>query len=528
MDEHDLQVSPIPVANTLNHQPSNSGESLFSVVIPTYDDRGVSLHAVQAWIAQRTETTPFELIIVDSGNSRLARKIAPCLGKRDQLVSLESSNEARLYNFGAQQATTDWIVFSEAHVVPCSDTVAKLCHRLQSTRCDAAVLGSIHRTRTHFARVDASLFDQENDSMRALGLWRMVGLRGFLIRRAVFQALGTFNEEYLRFAETALAIHIVERGYQLAEFPEVVTEHYDTDSVRELLVAMAAGRLGAHRFWTAEPKLALAYFHTHHPAKPPKTVPIGMARSIWYELCRSICQRKWRVAHHMLMLNKSTLLPAICSGRVAAWKSTVQAWLTYFKLTVAMSLRRSANQNYAPFLDLYRSLREKCAEIGSIRFLSESAQNRRPDHFSLPHVVEAQALQDHGLNFYPTEIYKNERYSWSSPHAAVRLMLDSGDCLISLDARPTGGWLVRNPRLFINGEPIPPENVTEEGGIVKVMIRSDPRRGLGPAILSWRCTPFRPADSGLPDSRSLGIALICAEVCKVASQTSQLPKACAA
>lgn len=505
----------------LSKHPSNTGEALFSVVVPTYDDRGVVLQAVEAWLTQRTEATPFELIIVDSGNLRLARKIAPCLGSRDQLVSLKSSNEAQLYNYGARFATTDWIVFSEAHVVPSPDMVSKLSRRLNSTSCDAAIMGSTHRTRTRLARVDAQLFRCESDAMRALGLWRNVSLRGFLIRRDLFQKLGTFNEDYLRFSETALAIHIVDRGYLLEEFPEVVIEHYGTDSIRELLVAMSAGRLGAHRFWAAEPELAFAYFNTHHPATPPKTVSNGLARTLWYQLLRAICRGKGRAALRLFRLSKSTLLPAILGWKGGTWKSTIRACLTYIHLMAAMHVGHSPKRNYEPFINLYRSLRETCAEVGSMLFQSESEQDRKPGQFSLPQVVESDEFQNCGLNFYPTEVYQNERYCWSSPQAAIRLVLDSSDCLVCLDARPTGGWLVRNPKLYINGEKIPSENITEESGIVKVFIRSDKKRLLGEAILSWRCSPFRPADLGLPDRRSLGIALIRVNIFKSAASISQ-------
>jgi hypothetical protein len=137
-------------------------------------------------------------------------------------------------------------------------------------------------------------------------------------------------------------------------------------------------------------------------------------------------------------------------------------------------------------------------------------------------VVEGESLDEAGLNFFPAETWQGETYCWSSPGAAICLPLDSSEHRIVLDARPTGGWLVRIPKLCLNGTPIPKKDISENGGILQVTIRADTYRGAGTAILSWDCVPFCPSDSGLPDNRQLGVALIRVQVEKVQTLTNPL------
>ena len=136
--------------------------------------------------------------------------------------------------------------------------------------------------------------------------------------------------------------------------------------------------------------------------------------------------------------------------------------------------------------------------------------------------LDASSLIDLGAHFFPPEVWNGEQYCWSSPRAAVMLSIGSAECWIRMNACPTGGWLVRNPKVFLDGARIPFECVTETDGIVNIFVRSDLHRASGDVLLSWKCDPFIPAASGLPDYRKLGIALTRIELKKVvAANTSQ-------
>jgi hypothetical protein len=486
-------------------------EPLFSVVVPLHDDRGVAVKAIQGWLDQRTASVLFEIVVVDSGCPKLTRQLAKLLGPRDQLVREPSANEARLYNAGAKVAAADWLVFTESHVVPCPGAAAALCRRLFDPECDAAVLGSVHGIRSRFAAVDAELCDRESSAMRGLGLWRAVGLRGFVIRRETFNSLGRFTEENFRFAETALAIRIVESGHRLVEFPDIILEHFDTDGPHELQSAMAIGRLGACRFWSAEPNLAAKYFGCPAPHSADGIVDPNLGRQIWRSLIRAVGRLDLRSAGYLLPLAGPSLVAALGGWRGQEWKARWRAWKASFRLLTMLHVTHR-RQAIAPLLDQYLQLRECCAEIGSVWFQAETSTGETPMLEELSRNVEAESLPNRGLNFFSPEVWQGETYCWSAPKAAVRLPRVSPGCRVRLDARPTGGWLARRPRLYLNGMRIPEENVTETDGIVKVMIREDIFSKEESAILSWGCVPFVPSESGLADRRRLGVALIRATI----------------
>jgi hypothetical protein len=489
--------------------PTEHAKSLFSVVIPLHDDRGVALKAIQGWIGQRTALVPFEIIVVDSGRPKLARQVAKLLAAGDQLIHEPSANEALLYNAGSKIATADWLVFSEPHVIPRPGAATALAVRLSNSDCDAAVLGTAHGVRSRFAAVDAALFDREISTMRALGLWRSVGLRGFLIRRETFNGLGRFTEDYLRFAETVLAIRLIESSCRLEEFSDVVLEHFDTDGPSELLSAMAIGRLGACRFWAAEPQLASKYFGSPTPPSMDGLVDPKVAREVWRELLKSLSRWEFRSAFNLASLAGPKFFSALFGWRGQLWNARWRAWSASLRFLTMLHVthRRHSGADCQPLLDQYLHLRKQCADIGSVQFHAEQGPEG-PLLNDYSNSVEAEALLTSGINFFSPEVWQGECYCWSAPQAAVLFPKVSPNCRIRLDARPTGGWLARRPRLFLNGRRISADDVTETDGIVDVMIRADACPARTRAILSWKCDPFVPASAGLADRRKLGIALI--------------------
>ena len=484
----------------------------FTIIIPLHDDRNLGVAAVAAWLEQRSAENHFQVVVVNSNRPRLVRRVAKLLAPGDRLVHAKSTNEAVLYNAGAQAADAKWLVFTEAHVLPVHDTVSALLKRLESIQADAANLGSAHRVRSRFSAVDAELTEREVNIMAGLGSWRRVGLRGFLIRRDVFTSLGMFSEDYHRFAETALAIHLVESGYRLEDFPDVVVEHFDTDTLGELLLAMALGRLGACRFWQAEPQLATAYFGSTIPDSAHGFVDPQVAMSLWRPLGRALLRGNWSAALRLLPWAAPKCFTAVTGWRGERFKIWLRAQRECWRyLGLLYWKHRAENPRHCqPVIDQYFQLRDRCAEIGAVWHRENVA--RAGSTNSVPTTLDAEALGRQGMNFFPPEIWQGATYRWSSPSAALLISVGSGEQEIILDARPTGGWLVRRPNLFLNGIAIASEQVTEDKGIVTVRLPAEARCETTPALLSWTCQPFKPAQAGLPDQRSLGVAIIQVQV----------------
>lgn len=475
----------------------------FTVILPLHDHRGIILEAIAAWVHQRGCNCDFQIVVIDAGQARLARRVAKLLAPDDRVVHCQSTNEATLYNAGAAAATSNWLVFSESHVLPEEGAVAALEKRFMADDCDAALLGSTHGVRSRFSRVDAALGDKESSQTKAMGLWRTVGLRGFAIRKEVFASLGTFNEEYFRFAETALAIHLVDRGFRLSEFNEVKLRHYDIDSLGELLTAMTLGRLGNCRFWDSEPELAHRYFGGGPPLSEGSITNPSLVRSINRAATMAICKGRLRCAWRLWRVLHPFRLESTFGWEGAILRSQVVAYATYLKCLSALYItRRHEDARNAPSaLQQYSDLRRKCARPGVLRYQRELEARQNE-------ALDADQIYVRGAGFFPPENWQGHSYCWSLPSAAILIPQMQQGGQIRIDARPTGGWLVRRPRLYIDGKRIPNDRVSEDEGILTIDLDTTRNTSHTESVLSWDCQAFVPASAGLPDSRKLGIAMI--------------------
>jgi hypothetical protein len=480
-----------------------------AVIFPLHDHRGFGLKALRAWQQQRDAVSKCEFIVVGSGQRGLERLIQQHLGTSDTFVRCQTLNEASLYNAGAAVATAEWLLFTESHVLPTANTLSMLATRLENDDVDAAVLGSRHEIRSRFSQVDAALCEREQAGpMRAMGLWRCVGLRGFLVRRDLFEKLGRFQERYFRFAETVFALRLVVAKHRLVEFQDVVVRHVDSDSISEIWFAMKMGRLGACRFHEDEPELAAAGFGCAAPPRSLCSTTPAQAHRLWRQVFRVLRDGHLTLALQLLRLALPTASTAI-GGWWAVWlAASLRAAGTHLMfLAMLYGRRRGVPATDMALIEGYALLRQRCAEVGAVLYEQEAEQRLESHPERVVEALQATDLHRHGIGFFPPEAWHGEAYCWSRPQAAIRLARPSGPSVIRLDIRPTGRWTPRRPQLSLDGRLLPAEAVVEHDGWLDVHV-GESDSGQREMMLSWKCRPFRPARAGLADARSLGLAVI--------------------
>ena len=505
---------------TLDNSSPPTAAARFTVVIPLYDDRGQGERAVDAWLQQRSSATRFQIVILDAGQRELADRIRPRLEADDSLIRCATRNEAALYNLGAAAATAPWLLFTESHVLPESGSVAALLQQLRDGKFDAATLGTSHICRSRFAQVDAHLYAAETPQVRRLGLWRCVGLRGLLINRQVFDDVGQFTESYYRFAETVLAIHLVDRGYQLVELPQVRLAHVDTDNARELLRAMFVGQLGCSRFWDEHPQLAGRYFGGAAAEHCGHWKSLRLTRRLAARAVGLAAQRQLAAAAQVARPVMRDLPAAVASWHgIELWTKT-QALLATCRFYLGLAKWRVTRTSVPPppLLTAYQQMRASFARLGAARYAADRDQCRqRVEPVSN---WSCSAEEADVVGFYQSETWCGEKYRWSQPSAALSLPLAAGRYQLQLDIRPTGLLSARRPRFFVDGRPVPSGDVCEADGRVYLNIKC----GNWPC-LSWRCRPFLPRKQGLPDRRRLGLALISIHASDQASSANHVRRA---
>jgi hypothetical protein len=468
--------------------------------------------AVAAWKKQCQNDPACQIIVLGQRRGRRSATIQKELRPQDRFVCCDSRNEAELYNAGARATDAKWLLFTESHVLPTAETVHKLKQRLQQTTAAAAVLGSSHLARSRFSAVDAALHECESPSMHSLGLWRCVGLRGFVVRRYVFEQLGGFNTRYFRFAETAFAIRLTESGHHLVAFDDVVVQHVDSDSLPEIFFAMKFGRLGACRFHHEEPMLAMKYFGCPVATTPPGGIDVSLARWLWRQPFQALLAGKIREASRMIRLALPTVWAALAGNFSNTARAIWRCGSIFSKFIIMLhGTHRHLPPTHPALTNQYFRLREVSTDFGTILFQCELASTKQALKTLRPtaSTVQATDCRQHGIGFYGPEQWHEEVFCWSTPQAGIRMHLPPGEQTIQLDIRPTGQLSPRQPTFFLNGDKLPDTAWREENGFIKLQVNQTESSN-HVALLSWTCRGFRPARSGLPDHRRLGLALISA------------------
>jgi hypothetical protein len=436
------------------------------------------------------------------------------LGPNDRVELCRSVNEAALYNAGARVARGDLLVFTEAHVLAQPGAVAAVQKHFTTCADSAACLATVHHTRSLLAQVDARLWELEAPAVQALGMWRHVSLRGFAIRARVFHTFGRFEEDYGRFAETALAVRLDAAGCRIGFIADAVIGHIDPETPAQLFAPMRAGAKGECAWWEREPALARRYFGPNPPWMGELALSRKMAWHVGCDVVRLLCRDRGRPGWRSQLRASLRWLPRLALSAVLGWRGRVlaarlRAALAGFRLLRCLGLLRRlpAGERTEP-VRLYLALRRAYARCGIVEFLA-GCSRRQP---SGPGFSIGELGEERLIGFFPPEQWRGETYRWSGPVGVILLPLPARDHRIRIDIRPTGQWKVRHPRLFFNGHTIPPERVFEADGRVTFDL---PAWTFVPGScqrLTLTCEPFIPARHGLPDPRVLGVAVVSLEV----------------
>jgi hypothetical protein len=481
------------LAVPLNHVPP-----VLSVVLPLVDDRGFGEAALASWVGQTLDPRSFEIVAVtDDSRSRLARRARSFLRPHDRLLLVPGAREMELYQAGGEAARADLLLFTEAHCVAEREVAEALVRRLAASRAAAAMSAGEPLASNAIARFETRL---HRESLRdyPADRWRRVALRGLAIRRTAWIEAGMFATECGRLAEAILAVRLDRRGHSIEHCPDARIRHGNCARLRDLAVALrphgrgqAAWRERCEAGLEAEflPRLS----DWSERARWEPRVARHAARVLLRVAARRAVRREWRESAAVARTLPAFLAASLFGARVPRLLAAARAaWFL-----AACRWRWGEERRY-------RSYARASSELLRWGVLDHAAASALPAAPSTEILFPADLPDGAFVGFHAAERWSAGEIKpscrWTRPFAILRLGLAAADYRLTLDLRSPVAPERRALRLFFNGSPT---TASPDGSFA---LRRDGFRP-GEQLLTILCAPFRPARSGLPDPRELGVAL---------------------
>jgi hypothetical protein len=472
-----------------------------SVILPLGDHRRLAVASARAWAGQTLDAGCYEIVAVADGRERRTEeRVRQALRPSDRLLTLPGRSEIELYQGGAEAARGQTLLFTESHCVPEPDAARALVRFLEETGAPAATLASGHLRRRGLAPLEARLSDRARAERSSERWWAGVSLRGFALRRELFEAIGGFRIELERFAETALAIELDRRGVRCAQARDAVVNHGDCVWPGELEAALLS--LGRGRRTCVGGDLGGAddpYLGAHDCVARSELDP-SLARA----LCRTLVaglgdlltapgRARARVAAAAL----GRLTPVAAAGARGA-RLAHRAWA---RLAFVLCLPDVGDPERR--LRRFRAAWAAVVRCGEMeRLPSGPLVPLGPPPTPLCY-RPGEMAEDHFVGFHGRERDADGSFRWSSPAALLRFAAPPSDyrAVLRLLRPPAEPRL----RLFLNGRRL--ETPADTSGTVTFAVdRRALRRG-GEQHLVFLCAPFHPRDVGIADDRVLGVAV---------------------
>ena len=471
------------------------------MVLPLGDDRGLAVASARAWVGQTLPGARYEVVAVDDQRApRRAAGVRQTLRADDVFIVKALAGEIELYQAGANAARGDFLLFTESHAVPTPRTAEALLDYFDCTGAPAATLRSAHIARGRLARLEERLGEVTRAERPEARWWADVSLRGFALRRSLFQELGGFRTELERFAETALTIEMDRRGLRAEEVTDALVHHGDCAWPGELEPALLGLGRGRRAYLEAGPSDLVESYVGGSDSPSRALLDSRLARELCAALVHSIVTArgggKTRRADLTALLRWMPIAVAGAAGPAVALR--VRARLGFLWCSMPWG---DSDRHLARFRRAWSRV-ETCGEIEHVarRALAPPVPPRDPLRF-----VPADAEGTDLVGFHYPEKDEEGSFRWTQPAALWRLALPPGDYRARLR--------VSNPpadprlRLYLNGRPVHPTAESGSPDTLTFSLSAGALRATGEQHLVLLSAPFRPHLSGSTDGRRLGIAV---------------------
>ena len=494
-----MNTKPSAQQRIPEYATEGTGCPLITVVYPLFDIRGSAVDALRTWTQKQTLSRALYCVHVLFSEERgpIPHTLLEVLADGDRLLHVPDGNDAAMWNAGAAQARTPWLVLVEGHSLADPRCLEQTAAWISAGYGVVGNFAILHNDNHLMARLAEKWFAQIQSIWRSPEGWPRVHRTGFAIRADVFSRAGGFASEYGQFAPALLSARLhasrVQVGYitgaSVLHLDDVMVadHHYDTADY-------AAGEIACR---SQEEQVFFERYFGHS--------------DIWSNrLCRSPYML-WLTIRALAVTGLTHPRHLLALGSVAA--RLVPAWL---QETSAERFRQHAIIKFIEFaigyLPLPESLRWKWFVSAHKRVVAQTqrdwvrkhgsigAPRKAPVSPSIDVVTPCDLSGVYGLEKFEA---KNFRWTWPvfvlrvEPSAnSLQIHIDTGglrgdplDCVIAV---VSGGWL------------LPRTAMSAESGVLSIALSGLLASAAGEGVFVI-CKPLLPSRYGFSDRRSLGL-----------------------
>jgi hypothetical protein len=480
----------------------------FSVIVTLPDHRGLALECVRSWVLdQGYPREAYELVVVGNGSEPAVEDgVRRLLGPRDRLLVVPTDNELEMYHRAAEAAAGRWLLFTESHATAEPECLSELADHLGRTGGDGAVLRSVGGlNRTTFACLEERMFREAFAAWSRPGDWRKVIMRGVVLRRDVYHAVGGFEYRYGRFAEFALAATLHARGAVLGYAAGAAVRHADSPGFRELFPPVADFTRGECAYRADHPpEYCERYF-----GSPPewlgrrrlrREVARNTVRSAW----RGLWREGWghgtrgiRFAIAMLREVLVSLPVALLGPRVPVLRARLGLLAARLRLAC---LGVGEEAKYRAYLRVWQTM----VHLVRIQYLATHDEPEAAGAATSVRFAGGELPDSRLVGFYHAETWQGRPFRWMSAAGTIQLEVPAADYEVCLDTGGVVGPMAARPlAVFWNGHRVPRTARRCHDGRLSFPVAKEWFVSGARQTLTLACVPvYRPTR---PERRRLGL-----------------------
>lgn len=494
-----------------------SAGPLLSVVVPMEDDRGELAENLSTWTRNQTlDRDRFQVVVVSPGDPEGEEIVRSILAPHDAIVRADSDDIIDHWNTGAREAAGAWLFPTEAHCLGepgCLEEVLKAIEGAPEAEVITVEHGHVADSKVE--RLGADWFDEVYEQWNAPDAWTRLNLVGFAIRRETYFGEGGLEPRYGMFSAPMLSARLFDRSAPTVHAGDAVVMHKQNHHIRE------------HHDFSAD------FARGECEARDDVDARFGARYFGHGETWTNRLRYRPEVARPLA----GTL--ALATARAAVKRHPDAGWLA----RETVRALPAAVAGVAPYLAL-RSAIFRVEEQLAIRLPERVTRRRRGYTAALKHVVRLGELRwvrnrvgapdaptiaagrstpaDLGpqalVGAHGLEQVDGEALRWTWPVATFRIAPPPGDAKLILDTGGLRGAPIEAVRaVYVGGKRLTPNQLGGDSSRLEIPLPAGMRDRIAKRGVVVLARPFRPAEVGSPDERTLGLPLRSVEVTASAS-----------